>query len=101
MGDLVGMGRRARLDTGRLGMVAVTVDSARQAVGLLRHTRDHGLTVLETPEVVVTADTAQIPVGIDGEAVMLPTPVRCRSGPGPCACACPATVPASHRRGRP
>ena len=26
MGDLAGMGRRARLDTGVLGMVAVTVD---------------------------------------------------------------------------
>ena len=63
LSDLAGLGRRARLDTGRLGMVAVSVDSAREAVGLLRHTRDHGLTVLETPEVVVTADTAQIPVG--------------------------------------
>jgi len=82
MSDLAGLGRRARLDTGRLGMVAVSVDSARQAVGLLRHTRDHGLTVLETPEVVVTADTAQIPVGIDGEAVLLPTPVRCSIRPG-------------------
>jgi diacylglycerol kinase family enzyme len=82
MSDLAGLGRRARLDTGRLGMVAVSVDSARQAVGLLRHTRDHGLTVLETPEVVVTADTPQIPVGIDGEAVMLPTPVRCSIRPG-------------------
>ena len=78
MGDLAGMGRRARLDTGRLGMVAVTVDSARQAVGLLRHTHDNGLTILETPEVVVTADAAEIPVGIDGEAVTLPTPVHCR-----------------------
>jgi diacylglycerol kinase family enzyme len=81
MGDLAGMGRRARLDTGRLGMVAVSVDSARQAVGLLRHTRDNGLTILETPEVVVTADAAQIPVGIDGEAVTLPTPVLCRIRP--------------------
>ena len=26
---------------------------------------------------VITADTAEIPVGIDGEAVTLPTPVRC------------------------
>jgi diacylglycerol kinase family enzyme len=77
MSDLAGLGRRARLDTGQLGMVAISVDSARQAVGLLRHTRDHGLTVLETPEVVVDADTPQIPVGIDGEAVMLPTPVTC------------------------
>ena len=81
MSDLAGLGRRARLDTGRLGVVAVTVDSTRDAVGLLRHTRDHGLTVLETPEVVITADTPQIPVGIDGEAVTLPTPVRCSIRP--------------------
>ena len=82
LSDLAGLGRRARLDTGRLGMVAISVDSARQAVGLLRHTRDNGLTVLETPEVVVSADTPQIPVGIDGEAVMLPTPVTCSIRPG-------------------
>jgi diacylglycerol kinase family enzyme len=81
LSDLVGLGRRARLDTGRLGVVAVRVDSARQAVGLLRHAHEHGLTVLETPEVVITADTAQIPVGIDGEAVLLPTPVRCTIRP--------------------
>jgi diacylglycerol kinase family enzyme len=81
MSDLAGLGRRTRLDTGRLGVVAISVASARQAVGLLRHAHDHGLTVLETPEVVITADTAQIPVGIDGEAVMLPTPVRCTIQP--------------------
>ena len=82
LSDPAGLGRRARLDTGRLGVVAVRVDSARQAVGLLRHAHDHGLTVLEAPEVVITADTEQIPVGIDGEAVMLPTPVRCTVQPG-------------------
>src|SRR5689334_6273727 len=40
MTDLAGMGRRARLDTGRLGVVAVTVKNARQAVGLLRLAND-------------------------------------------------------------
>ena len=81
MGDLAGLGRRARLDTGASAWSPSRVDSARQAVGLLRHTRDNGLTILETPEVVVTADAAQIPVGIDGEAVTLPTPVHCRIRP--------------------
>ncbi len=75
-GDLAGMGRRARLDGGVLGMVAVRVDDARQALALLRHTRDRGLTMLRAMEVVVTADTPQVPVGIDGESVMLSTPVR-------------------------
>jgi len=72
---------RARLDAGTLGVVAVTVDSARQAIGLLR--RGHGpeLTVLTAGEVTVDADAAQIPVGIDGETVMLPAPVRCTIRP--------------------
>lgn len=77
MGDVAGLGRRSRLDTGMLGVVAVTVDNGRQAVGLLRHTSDRGLHVMAASEVVVTADAAQIPVGIDGEAVVLPTPVHC------------------------
>ena len=36
MGDIAGLGRRARLDRGTLGMFAVTVNSAAQAAGLLR-----------------------------------------------------------------
>src|SRR3954463_8958278 len=35
--DLAGLGRRARLDRGVLGVVSVRVDSARQAVALLNH----------------------------------------------------------------
>src|SRR5215471_1233518 len=35
MGDVAGLGRRARLDRGILGVVGVNVDSAAQAVGLL------------------------------------------------------------------
>ncbi len=77
MGDVAGLGRRARLDTGTLGVVAVRVDSARQAIGLLRRGHGPGLTVLTADEVTVDADAPQIPVGIDGETVMLPTPVRC------------------------
>ena len=77
MGDVAGLGRRARLDAGTLGVVAVQVDSARQAAGLLRRGHGHGLTVLTAEQVTVDADTPEIPVGIDGETVMLPTPVRC------------------------
>ena len=77
MGDIAGLGRRARLDRGTLGMVAVTVHSAAQAAGLLRGRRSRGLTTLAGREVVIDADTAQIPVGVDGEALVLDTPVRC------------------------
>ena len=44
--------------------------------------RSRGLTRLTTREVVVDADAAQIPVGVDGEALLLDTPVRCPVQPG-------------------
>lgn len=81
MGDVAGLRRRARLDTGKLGVVAVRVDTARQAVELLRRNGTRGVTTLTADEVVVEADTPQVPVGIDGEAVLLPTPVRCTIRP--------------------
>jgi diacylglycerol kinase family enzyme len=77
MGDIAGLGRRARLDRGTLGMFAVTVQSAAQAAGLLGGRRSRGLTSLVGREVVVDADSSQIPVGVDGEALVLDTPVRC------------------------
>ncbi len=80
-GDIAGLGRRARLDAGTLGIVAVTVGSARQAVQLLRRGHGQGLAVLTGDEIVVNADVPQIPVGIDGETVMMPTPVRCATRP--------------------
>ena len=57
------------------------MDSARQAAGLIRRGHGTGVTVLTAGEVTVDADTPQIPVGIDGETVMLPTPVRCTTQP--------------------
>ena len=81
MGDIAGLGRRARLDTGTLGVVVVTVESALQAVALLRGARGQGLTTLTADEVAVEADVPEIPVGIDGETVMMPTPVRCTIRP--------------------
>jgi len=81
-GDIAGLGRRARLDQGVLGVVGVKVDNAVQAVGLLRRPqRSRSLTVLTAREVVIDADQPQIPVGIDGESVLMPTPVRCTIRP--------------------
>jgi diacylglycerol kinase family enzyme len=80
--DIAGLNRRVRLDGGVLGVVGVTVSSANEAVRLLRGSRSGGLTVLTAKGVTVTADTAQIPVGVDGEAVSLPTPVVCGIRPG-------------------
>jgi diacylglycerol kinase family enzyme len=80
-GDVAGLSRRARLDRGILGVVGVKVRSARQAVDLLRGSKATGLRVLTTKKIEINADTAQIPVGIDGEAVSLPTPVTCTISP--------------------
>ena len=82
LGDIAGLGRRARLDRGALGVVAVNAHSARDAAGLLTRRHSGDLSVLTAQEVTVTADTDQVPVGIDGEAVFLPVPVRCAVRPG-------------------
>jgi diacylglycerol kinase family enzyme len=80
-GDIAGLGRRARLDGGSLGVFGVTVSNAVQAAGLLRGTHSRGLTRLAAREVVVDADASQLPVGVDGEALLLDTPVRCTIRP--------------------
>ena len=80
--DPAGMGRRARLDRGVLGVIAVRVDSAGQAVGLLNNAHVRGLRRAEAREVLVTADGPTVPVGIDGETVRLESPVRCTIRPG-------------------
>jgi diacylglycerol kinase family enzyme len=80
-GDIAGLGRRIRLDRGVLGVVGVKVRSARQAVGLLRGEHAAGLSVLTAERVEITADEPRMPVGIDGEAVWLPTPVECTVQP--------------------
>jgi hypothetical protein len=63
-------------------VVAVSVASARQAVGLLRRNRQRGLVRFTAADVVIDADKPEIPVGIDGEAILMPTPVRCTTVPG-------------------
>ncbi|MCB5274705.1 Diacylglycerol kinase [Arthrobacter sp. SO5] len=80
--DLAGLGRRTRLDRGVLGAVALSASSTREAVGLLRRATTRGLIQRTAAEVVVDADVPEIPVGVDGEALLLPTPVRCTIEPG-------------------
>jgi len=80
-GELGDLGRRARIDTGRLGLLMIRVANAGQAAALLRGRRGPGVDVLTTDEVVVEADAGQVPAGIDGESVVLPSPVHCRIRP--------------------
>ena len=76
--DIAGLGRRPRLDGGVLGLITVEVHSSREAAALLQGPRARGLTAIAVPEVVVTAGQARISAGIDGESVLLDTPVQCR-----------------------
>jgi diacylglycerol kinase family enzyme len=92
-GDIAGLNRRARLDTGTLGVVAITVGSAAQAIGLIRRGRGRGVTTLTAGQVTVDAPAAEIPVGIDGETIMMPTPVRCTVLPRALRVVVPASRP--------
>ncbi|MGE3289472.1 MAG: diacylglycerol kinase family protein [Pseudonocardia sp.] len=85
---LSGVGTRARLDEGMLGVVTVTVDAAAdvpvlmaaQAAGRLHGFR--GYREWTTPEFVVGSGQALVEVGVDGEALRLPPPLRFRVLPG-------------------
>jgi diacylglycerol kinase family enzyme len=81
-GDIAGLSRRARLDTGVLGVIGVKVRNVQQAVDLLRGRRAVGVRVLRTKKIEITADAPQIPVGVDGEALSMSTPVVCTISPG-------------------
>ncbi|NHI06133.1 hypothetical protein STPH2_1496 [Streptomyces sp. KO7888] len=79
--DVAHPARRERLDTGLLGVVCVRVGSTAEAARLASRPRSGGLVRLSAGEVTVETDTATMPVGIDGEHVVLPCPVVCRSAP--------------------
>jgi diacylglycerol kinase family enzyme len=60
----------------------VKIENAAQAAAPLRKAqRSRSVTMLTAREVVIDADQPQIPVGIDGESVLMPTPVRCTIHP--------------------
>ncbi|NBM19287.1 diacylglycerol kinase family protein [Streptomyces sp. GC420] len=96
--DPAGLGRRERLDSGVLGVLGVRVDNAVQAAGMLRGRNAPGLTALTAREVVVEADTPTVPVGVDGEALTVPAPVRCRIEPGALRVRLPRHRPGARRR---
>ncbi|MFI8996794.1 diacylglycerol/lipid kinase family protein [Streptomyces sp. NPDC053542] len=81
MGDATGLGRRPYLNGGTLGVIGVKVTSAAQAAALLRGQRSAGLTRFTAKTVTVDADRPRIPVGIDGEALLLPVPLTCEVRP--------------------
>jgi diacylglycerol kinase family enzyme len=76
LGHAVGSGTRPRIDAGRLGVAVVPATGGgdgHQSGGLLRQ--------WSTAEFAVDS-TRPVPLGIDGEAVVLDPPVRFRIRPG-------------------
>ncbi len=92
-GDIAGLSRRGRLDRGVLGVVGVKVRTAGQAADLLRGRRAAGLRVLTAKTIQISADAAQIPVGVDGEAIPMPVPVTCTISPSALRVWVPRTRP--------
>ncbi|GAY10028.1 diacylglycerol kinase family protein [Pseudonocardia sp. N23] len=86
--SLNGFGTRERIDAGVLGVVTVTVDGARDLPVLLAAEssgnlgRFRGYRSWTTPEFEVDSSEELIDVGVDGEALRLPPPLRFRSLPG-------------------
>ena len=80
-GDITGLGRRPRVDTGVLGVIGVRARNAVEAARMLRGRKAAGLTLVMAEEVVVDSAQPCIPAGVDGESVQLATPVRCRIRP--------------------
>ncbi|MGW0994346.1 diacylglycerol/lipid kinase family protein [Streptomyces sp. NPDC002523] len=100
--DPAGPGRRAHLDSGLLGVLAVRAETPAETATRLRSGQPHGLTRLATPDdVVVYADVPALPAGLDGEAVSLPTPVRCRISPRALRVWVPRHRPGAQSAGRP
>ncbi|MFF0733848.1 diacylglycerol/lipid kinase family protein [Streptomyces chartreusis] len=97
--DPFGLGRRDRLDAAVLGVLGIRVDSAAEAAALLLDPAPPGLSILTATEVVVDADLEEIEAGIDGEALVLPTPVHIRITSGALRVRVPRKRPGVPQRG--
>ncbi|MEV7155068.1 diacylglycerol kinase family protein [Streptomyces misionensis] len=99
--DPAGLDRRAQLDSGLLGVLAARAETPAETAARLRSGQMHGLARLATPEdVVIHADAPVVPVGLDGEADTLRTPVRCRISPRTLRVWVPRHRPGVARTGR-
>jgi diacylglycerol kinase family enzyme len=104
--SMSGFGTRPRIDDGVLGVVTVKVDRARdipalvtaEATGRIRSFR--GYRAWSTREFVVDSSAPLVDVGVDGEALRLPPPLRFRSLPGALRVRTPLSAPGLPQRPR-
>jgi hypothetical protein len=73
LGKVIGSGTRPRLDAGVLGVSVMGAPSADGRRSRLRQ--------WATPEFVIDSD-GDVPLGVDGEALRMPTPLTLRVRPG-------------------
>jgi diacylglycerol kinase family enzyme len=98
--SVAGAGTRARLDAGTLGIATVRIRGARDAAALTaleatgRLGSFRGLAQWNTPAFQVDADEA-VPVGVDGEALVLDPPLRFEALPGALRVRIPGHAPGS------
>jgi diacylglycerol kinase family enzyme len=103
LASVSGFGTRARLDTGRLGVVSVRIDHPDQLATLAalelarRPHRFPGWTEWPTTELMVDSGEP-IEAGVDGEAVQLTPPVRFSVLPGAVRVRIPAGRPQHRHR---
>ena len=64
-----------------LAVIGVRVDNAMQAASLQRGPASESVTITTAANVIVTADADEIPVGVDGESIVVRTPVGCTIRP--------------------
>lgn len=74
LGNVIGSGTRPRMDAGVLGVAAVGADAGDGGA------RSRAMRQWTTPEFTVTSDQ-DIPVGVDGEALLMPSPLVFRIRP--------------------
>jgi diacylglycerol kinase family enzyme len=98
--SVAGAGTRARLDAGTLGIATVRIRGARDAAALTaleatgRLASFRGLAQWNAPAFQVDADEA-VPVGVDGEALVLDPPLRFEALPGALRVRIPGHAPGS------
>jgi diacylglycerol kinase family enzyme len=99
LGNLNGFGTRERMDAGVLGVVTVTVATARDLPALLSAEasghleRFKGYQEWAVPEFEVDSGEELVAVGVDGEALRLAPPLRFRSLPGALRVRTPVDAP--------
>lgn len=101
--SLSGFATRSRLDTGVLGVATLTVNRARDVPALIvaeaggRLGRFPGYQEWTTREFEVDSGQPLVDVGIDGEPLRLPPPLRFRSLPGALRVRIPIGTPSTAR----